>query len=153
MKKTSEVKAEEAKIEKEIAKLEKQKSALEKKLSKMRTALPFQCKKCKMSYAMRDVHVMAYEVRETHQHSQYGGEYDMWQETRRREIACCPKCGKSFHVKVGYDDFLSETPHYSRWEEKPELKEPYEKKIWDHSRPITSYQLKYLKEHWRECSC
>ena len=119
MKSAAEVKESEDKIFKEIEKLDKKKAQLEKKLEKIRCTLPFRCKKCKTAYALKDVHVMDYEVRETHQDCQYGGEYDLWQEVLRKHIACCPKCGKSFNVRVAHDDFISETPKYSRWEDKP----------------------------------
>ena len=67
------------------------------------------------------------------------------QVVERQHLACCPKCGYAFNVKVWHLDYVDSIPHYSRLENKPELKECYKKSLNRKIMKIDSNMAKYIK--------
>lgn len=140
-----EIAAEEAKLKKEEEKLKKAKAALDKKFSSL-GAWKYRCKKCGLAFKPGELGYKDWEVRRTKQECQPMGEYDLWQVVERQHLACCPKCGHDFGVKVSYSDFISSTPRYSRWEEKPELEEDYKKPVSKKIYKVDKDMVKYMDE-------
>ena len=49
-------------------------------------------------------------------------------------------------IQVWYSDFLSSTPHYSRWEDKPDFQRNYKKPVGKKIRKVTPEMVKYMTE-------
>lgn len=137
-----------AKAELEAAK--KKVEAAKKKVEKIMRKWPciFHCKKCGLAFEVGELGYREYEVRMTKQECQPMGEYDIWQVVERQRLACCPKCGKDFDVKVGYSEYVDSTPHYSRWKDKPELKECYKKSLGRKIMKVDPSMVKYIKDEY-----
>ena len=149
-KKIKEIEAEEAGIKKAEAKLKKQKAALDKKSLKLRE-WRFRCKKCGLAFTSSEIGYKDWEVRRTKMKCQPMGDYDMWQVVETQHLACCPKCGHDFDVKVCHSDFINSTPYYSRWEEKPELKDEYKRLVNKKIHKVDEAMVKYMSEpHWND---
>ena len=137
-----------AKAELEAAK--KKFEAAKKKAEKTLHEWPsmFRCKKCGIAFKISELGYKDWKVRRTEQEFQPMGEYDIWQVVERQHLACCPKCGHNFNVKVWHSDYVGSTPRYSRWEDKPELKECYKKRLGGKIMKVDSDMVKYIKnEH------
>ena len=135
-----------AKAELEAA--QKKFEAAKKKAEKILREWPrmFRCKKCGVAFKISELGYKDWEVRKTERKCQPMGEYDIWQVVERQHLACCPKCGHDFNVKVWYSDYVSSTPRYSRWEDKPELKECYKKSLGRKIMKVDSGMVKYIKD-------
>ena len=68
------------------------------------------------------------------------------QVVERQHLACCPKCGHDFNVKVWHSDYVDSTPRYSRWEDKPELKEFSKKSLNRKIMKVDPDMVKYIKD-------
>ena len=141
------------KLKSEIAQVERQRKAAKEALSKLdkkSAALSaqsrFSCKKCGLAFRDRELGYRDWEVLRTKQHCLPMGDYDIWQVAETQHIACCPKCGKDFGIQVWYSDSLSSTPHYSRWEDKPDFQKEYKKPVDKKIRKVTPEMVKYMSE-------
>lgn len=105
----------------------------------------FRCKKCGLAFKPNELGYKDWEVRKTKQECQPMGEYDIWQVVYHEHLACCPKCGHDFNVKVDSSEYISSTPRYSRWEDKPELTECYKKCLSKRIKKLDSNMIKYIK--------
>ena len=134
----------------DVKALEKKLKAAEKKLEKLIMDYPrsFRCKKCKLAFEVSELGYREYEVRRTEQECQPMGEFDVWQVVERQKLACCPKCGKDFNVKVDYSEYIDSTPRYSRWEKQSELKKPYKKRLNSKIRKVDAGMVKYIKDEY-----
>ena len=135
-----------AKAELEVAK--KKFEAAKKKIEEIMRKWPrtFHCKKCRLAFKINELGYRDWEVRRTEQESKPMGEYDIWQVVERQHLACCPKCGHDFNVKVWHSDYVDSTPRYSRWEDKPELKECYKKSLNRKIMKVDPDMVKYIKD-------
>lgn len=132
----------------ELEAVKKKFEAAKKKTEKTLREWPrmFRCKKCGIAFKVSELGYKDWEVRRTEQECQPMGEYDMWQEVERQHLACCPKCGHDFNVEVWHSDYIGSTPRYSRWEDKPELKECYKKSLGGKIMKVDSDMVKYIKD-------
>lgn len=140
-----EIAAEEAKLKKEEEKLKKAKAALDKKLKSL-GAWKYRCKKCGLAFKPGELGYKDWEVRRTKMKCQPMGDYDIWQVVETQHLACCPKCGHDFGVRVYHSDFINSTPYYSRWEEKPELKDDYKRLVDKKIYKVDKAMVKYMDE-------
>jgi hypothetical protein len=141
------------KLKLEIAQVERQLKAAKEALSKLystRKALHaqsrFSCKKCGLAFRDKELGYRDWEVLRTKLRYLPMGDYDTWQVEETQHIACCPKCGKDFGIPVWYSDYSSSTPHYSRWEDKPDFQKEYKKPVDKKIRKVTPKMVKYLSE-------
>ena len=143
MKPLKQVEAAEAKRKKEI-------KLLEKKLENLRrthNTYPFRCRKCGLAFKHSEVGYKNWEVVVVKQQCQPMGEYDIRQDVEEQSLACCPKCGHNFGVKVDYSYPIRSTKTYSRWEDKPDFVVPYTKCINKKIRKVTPEMVRYMKGH------
>lgn len=145
MKSLKQLQAEEAKRAKEIELLEKKLENLRKR--KPHNSYPFRCRKCRLAFKHSEVGYKDWEVVVVKQRCLPMGDYDIKQVVEEQSLACCPKCGHNFGVKVDYSYPIRSTKTYSRWEDKPDFVEPYEKCLDKKIRKVTPEMVKYMKGH------
>ena len=145
-KKLKEINATEAVASKAVDAAQKKLEAAKKKQSKIFAEWPrnFRCSKCGLAFKVKELGYKTYEVLRTDMQCQYGGEYDIKQIKERKYVACCPICGKNFKAEVAPTDFLDSTNTYSRWEEKPDFRQPYSKCTSRKIHKVDAYMIKHL---------
>ncbi len=142
MKSLKQLQAEEAKRAKEI-------KLLEKKLENLRkphNTYPFRCRKCGLAFKHSEVGYKDWEVVEVVEKNMPMGDYDIREDFVEKSLACCPKCGHNFGVKVCYPKLIRSTKTYSRWDDdRPDLVEPYSKCINPKIRKVMPEMVRFMK--------